>query len=159
VLPNSVVGRAFNELGVEKQTIMADGSAELAEVLPAMVELGLQKIYGFQHNDGGWGWWYDDSRPRRWRLVQTILDGPLALGSVTQSGCLPVPEGHGSIRPGISWAVCPDRGRRRALPKYAYRKSSYPLLQSTAEFDRVSTLDYPLQCVPNNHYTKHNAYN
>ena len=26
-----------------------------------MVELGLQKIYGFQHNDGGWGWWYDDS--------------------------------------------------------------------------------------------------
>ncbi len=48
-----MVGRAFEELGVENQTLMAD--------LPAMVELGLQKIYGFQHNDGGWGWWYDDS--------------------------------------------------------------------------------------------------
>ncbi len=53
VLPNAMVGRAFEELGVENQTIMAD--------LPAMVELGLQKIYGYQHNDGGWGWWYDDS--------------------------------------------------------------------------------------------------
>jgi uncharacterized protein YfaS (alpha-2-macroglobulin family) len=53
VLPNAMVGRAFEELGVENQTILAD--------LPAMVGLGLQKIYGFQHNDGGWGWWYDDS--------------------------------------------------------------------------------------------------
>ena len=52
VLPNAVVGRAFAELGVENQRILAD--------LSAMVELGLQKIYGFQHNDGGWGWWYDD---------------------------------------------------------------------------------------------------
>ena len=41
VLPNAMVGRAFEELGVENQTILADGSAELAEVLPAMVELGL----------------------------------------------------------------------------------------------------------------------
>jgi len=53
VLPNAMVGRAFEALGVENQTILAD--------LPAMVELGLQKIYGFQHNDSGWGWWYDDS--------------------------------------------------------------------------------------------------
>jgi uncharacterized protein YfaS (alpha-2-macroglobulin family) len=53
VLPNAMVGRAIEELGVENQTILAD--------LPAMVELGLQKIYGCQHNDGGWGWWYDDS--------------------------------------------------------------------------------------------------
>ncbi len=53
VLPNAVVGRAFEELGVENETLLAD--------LPAMVELGLQKIYGYQHNDGGWGWWYDDT--------------------------------------------------------------------------------------------------
>jgi uncharacterized protein YfaS (alpha-2-macroglobulin family) len=52
VLPNAMVGRAFEELGMENQTILSD--------LPAMVELGLQKIYGYQHNDGGWGWWYDD---------------------------------------------------------------------------------------------------
>jgi hypothetical protein len=45
VLPNAMVGRAFEELGVENQTILAG--------LPAMVGLGLQKIYGFMHNDGG----------------------------------------------------------------------------------------------------------
>ncbi len=37
VLPNAMVGRAFEALGVENQTLLADGSAELAEVLPAMV--------------------------------------------------------------------------------------------------------------------------
>ena len=52
VLPNAVVGRAFRELGRRSELLEAD--------LPAMVELGLQKLYGYQHQDGGWGWWYDD---------------------------------------------------------------------------------------------------
>ena len=30
----------------------------------AMVTAGLQKLYGFQHTDGGWGWWtYDATHP------------------------------------------------------------------------------------------------
>jgi uncharacterized protein YfaS (alpha-2-macroglobulin family) len=53
VLPNAVVGRAFYRLGVGNPTLQAD--------LPPMVNAGLQKLYGFQHNDGGWGWWFDDS--------------------------------------------------------------------------------------------------
>ena len=53
VLPNAMVGRAFAEIGITNETLLAD--------LPPMVELGLQKLYGFQHNDGGWGWWYDDT--------------------------------------------------------------------------------------------------
>jgi uncharacterized protein YfaS (alpha-2-macroglobulin family) len=53
VLPNAMVGRAFAQIGVRNERLLAD--------LPPMVELGLQKLYGFQHNDGGWGWWYDDS--------------------------------------------------------------------------------------------------
>lgn len=48
-----MVGRAFAQIGLRNETLLAD--------LPAMVELGLQKLYGYQHNDGGWGWWYDDS--------------------------------------------------------------------------------------------------
>jgi alpha-2-macroglobulin len=28
--------------------------------LPPKINAGLQRLYGFQHNDGGWGWWYDD---------------------------------------------------------------------------------------------------
>ncbi len=53
VLPNAMVGRAFAQIGVSNETLLAE--------LPPMVELGLQKLYGFQHNDGGWGWWYDDT--------------------------------------------------------------------------------------------------
>ena len=52
-LPNAVVGRAFNALGVDNPHIKAD--------LPRKVNAGLQRLYGYQHNDGGWGWWFDDS--------------------------------------------------------------------------------------------------
>ena len=65
VLPNAAVERAFSILGVENQTILADGAAELAKVLPAMMELGLQKIYGYHHNDGDWGW----ILPKYWPIV------------------------------------------------------------------------------------------
>lgn len=53
VLPNAMVAQAFRKLGIRSERLEAD--------LPPMVALGLQKLYGFQHNDGGWGWWYDDS--------------------------------------------------------------------------------------------------
>jgi uncharacterized protein YfaS (alpha-2-macroglobulin family) len=52
-LPNAVVGRAFNALGVDNPQLKAD--------LPSKVNAGLQRLYGYQHNDGGWGWWFDDS--------------------------------------------------------------------------------------------------
>jgi uncharacterized protein YfaS (alpha-2-macroglobulin family) len=51
-LPNAVIGRAFRILGVGSPTLQAD--------LPPMINAGLQRLYGFQHNDGGWGWWFDD---------------------------------------------------------------------------------------------------
>lgn len=52
-LPNAVVGRAFNQLGVSNPTLQAD--------LPAKINASVQRLYGYQHNDGGWGWWYDDA--------------------------------------------------------------------------------------------------
>jgi uncharacterized protein YfaS (alpha-2-macroglobulin family) len=52
-LPNAVVGRAFHALGIVNPQIKAD--------LPGKVNAGLQRLYGYQHNDGGWGWWFDDS--------------------------------------------------------------------------------------------------
>ncbi|HNT77599.1 MAG TPA: Ig-like domain-containing protein [Anaerolineae bacterium] len=52
-LPNAVVGRALKQLGVSNLQLEAD--------LPPKVAAGLQRLYGYQHNDGGWGWWYDDS--------------------------------------------------------------------------------------------------
>jgi uncharacterized protein YfaS (alpha-2-macroglobulin family) len=53
VLPNAMVAQTFHKLGIRNELLEAD--------LPPMMDLGLQKLYGFQHNDGGWGWWYDDS--------------------------------------------------------------------------------------------------
>ena len=52
VLPNAMVSRAFGELGIRSEMLETD--------LPPMVALGLQRLYAFQHGDGGWGWWYDD---------------------------------------------------------------------------------------------------
>ncbi len=52
-LPNAVVAHAFRELGL---TEALDG-ADLARKIDASV----QRLYGFQHDDGGWGWWTDDA--------------------------------------------------------------------------------------------------
>ncbi len=52
-LPTAVVARAFHQLGYASPTLLAD--------LPPKVQAGLQRLYGFQHNDGGWGWWWDDA--------------------------------------------------------------------------------------------------
>ena len=52
-LPNAVVGRAFYQLGV------GDSANGQADLLPK-INSGVQRLYGFQHDDGGWGWWFDD---------------------------------------------------------------------------------------------------
>ncbi|HEY3397821.1 MAG TPA: alpha-2-macroglobulin family protein [Armatimonadota bacterium] len=45
----------------------------LSKKLPPMVTAGLLKLYGFQHADGGWGWWeYDKSDP--W-MTEYVLFG------------------------------------------------------------------------------------
>lgn len=55
-VPDVVISRALKELGIP--------NADLQAKLPAMVEAGLLRLYGYQHPDGGWGWWeYDDSEP------------------------------------------------------------------------------------------------
>ncbi|MFH1235006.1 MAG: MG2 domain-containing protein [Candidatus Diapherotrites archaeon] len=55
-LPDVVVSETLKELGLENEKISKD--------LPDMVEKGLQRLYSFQHSDGGWGWWEnDESQP------------------------------------------------------------------------------------------------
>jgi hypothetical protein len=51
-LPNAMVARAFYQLGVGTKTELAD--------LSEKINAGLQRLYGYQHLDGGWGWWHDD---------------------------------------------------------------------------------------------------
>lgn len=51
-LPNAVVGRALAELGLDNPALQAS--------LPAQINTGVQQLAAMQHEDGGWGWWYDD---------------------------------------------------------------------------------------------------
>jgi alpha-2-macroglobulin len=52
VLSNAVVAQVFSRLGIQNARVEVD--------LQPMARLSLQRLYGFQHADGGWGWWYDD---------------------------------------------------------------------------------------------------
>ncbi len=51
-LPNLLVWRVLKERGIKV--------AWLERELPKMVQRGLARLYRFQHEDGGWGWWEDD---------------------------------------------------------------------------------------------------
>ena len=63
-LPNVASFRALQELGLERP--------ELEASLRDNVAVEIQKLYRFQHTDGGWGWWLaDDSNP--WISAYALL--------------------------------------------------------------------------------------
>jgi uncharacterized protein YfaS (alpha-2-macroglobulin family) len=51
-LPNAVVAQAADKLGV--------GGPGLDARLEPLIKASIQRLYGLQHSDGGWGWWTDD---------------------------------------------------------------------------------------------------
>ena len=51
-LPNVIVAQALKDV----KTASIKSSSDLN----AKVQRGLERLYGFQHDDGGWGWWKDD---------------------------------------------------------------------------------------------------
>jgi alpha-2-macroglobulin len=53
-LPTVVVASAFKDLN-------APISEATQKDLPKMVDAGIKRLYGFQHSDGGWGWWTNDA--------------------------------------------------------------------------------------------------
>lgn len=57
--PEDVMSRVFG--GIETNSVAATqpkGKKDLAE-LDAITKASLERLYDFQHNDGGWGWWKD----------------------------------------------------------------------------------------------------
>ncbi len=55
-LPDVVVSRTLKDLNL--------ANAELEKKIPDMVKKGLARLYNFQHEDGGWGWWeHDETHP------------------------------------------------------------------------------------------------
>jgi alpha-2-macroglobulin len=53
-LPTLAVAQAAKEMGLNKSTIDPK--------IDEQVDTGIQRLYGFQHEDGGWGWWTADGR-------------------------------------------------------------------------------------------------
>jgi uncharacterized protein YfaS (alpha-2-macroglobulin family) len=86
-LPNIVVRQAVKELGLK--TDLDQG--ELQEKIRA----GLERLYAFHHEDGGWGWWEtDDSHPFMTAYVVAGLVQAQAAGIQIQ------PD---SIKFGVEW--------------------------------------------------------
>ena len=55
-LPDIIVTKAINELGLKQPVDQ--------EILTRKTQAGLDRLYSFQHEDGGWGWWQtDESHP------------------------------------------------------------------------------------------------
>jgi uncharacterized protein YfaS (alpha-2-macroglobulin family) len=52
-LPAVIAANTFKELNTPLK-------AATIEKLPDVVAAGLKRLYGFQHDDGGWGWWEND---------------------------------------------------------------------------------------------------
>lgn len=71
-LPAAITLKTLKDLGVDPETVMTrmfggivvehanrthtKGKKDLSK-LDDMVKQGLDRLYGFQHSDGGWGWW------------------------------------------------------------------------------------------------------
>ncbi|MEW6517490.1 MAG: alpha-2-macroglobulin family protein [candidate division FCPU426 bacterium] len=61
VKPQTIADKMFG--GVEKATADKTHSAGAKDfkLLDKMVKQGLERLYDFQHSDGGWGWWKEGS--------------------------------------------------------------------------------------------------
>jgi alpha-2-macroglobulin len=72
-LPDVLVANAMQKLGVKSNID--------PQVLKKQVQAGLDRLYNYQHPDGGWGWWQsDDSHPFMTAYVLAGLSQAKAAG-------------------------------------------------------------------------------
>jgi alpha-2-macroglobulin len=117
-LPNAVVGRALNQLGVTNPTLQAE--------LPGQISASIQRLYGYQHYDGGWGWWYDD--PSHDYQTAWVIFG---LAQVAEAGYEIDPA---VIERGAAWlneALSGMDARTRAFALYALAEAGLPNEEAT----------------------------
>ena len=68
-VPAAIAAKTARDLGLPKSRVPAN--------LDDMVDAGLKRLYGFQHGDGGWGWWQADAT-NRWMTAYVVYG--LSLG-------------------------------------------------------------------------------
>lgn len=72
-LPDLVVAHSLDQLHMK--------SSIDRKTLDDMVKAGLERLYSYQHDDGGWGWWQDD--PSRVFMTAYVVSG---LGQARDAG-------------------------------------------------------------------------
>ena len=79
-LPNIVVAQAAKELNLRSTVDEA--------ALQKKIRAGFDRLYDFQHQDGGWGWWKtDDSQPFMTAYVVAGLARAKAAGYKVRPEC------------------------------------------------------------------------
>lgn len=75
--PEDVMGRVFGGIETNSAAVtQPKGKKDLAE-LDAMTKAGLERLYDFQHGDGGWGWWKQGDSDR-WMTAYVVWGLTLA---------------------------------------------------------------------------------
>ncbi len=72
-LPDVIVSQTVDKLHIKSPTDRV--------TLNKMVNAGLERLYNYQHDDGGWGWWPDD--PSRVFMTAYVVSG---LGQARDAG-------------------------------------------------------------------------
>jgi hypothetical protein len=122
-LPNVIVSQAVRSLGLQTRVDPAE--------LDKKVRAGLDRLYDFQHEDGGWGWWKtDESTPF---MTAYVLAG---LKQAKNAG-YPVPPER--IADAAKWLAESGRLDREPVELQAY--SLYALaLAGTPDQKRMTSL-------------------
>ncbi len=122
ILPNLIVADAEQKLGIKPRLDPAD--------LNVKVRAGLDRLYNFQHPDGGWGWWpTDDSSVFMTAYVVAGLNQAQDLGQKIKTQ---------SLQRGVKWlraAVAKERDLDpdlRAYAAYAVREDIEPAWDARA---------------------------
>jgi uncharacterized protein YfaS (alpha-2-macroglobulin family) len=88
-LPDVIVAQAVDKLHLKSPIDRA--------TLNDMVRAGLERLYSYQHDDGGWGWWPDD--PSRVFMTAYVVSG---LGQARDAG---YKIDAGRLNRGRAWLV------------------------------------------------------
>ncbi len=103
-LPDVLVADAMKKLGVKSDIDPA--------TLNKQVKAGLDRLYNYQHDDGGWGWWQtDDSHPFMTAYVLAGLSQAQGAGFEVKQEA--IDKGRGWLRQEF------DQARRRSADRPA----------------------------------------
>ncbi|MBM3735070.1 MAG: alpha-2-macroglobulin [Acidobacteria bacterium] len=108
-LPNVIVSQAVHSLNLKTSVD--------TKALGKKVQAGLDRLYGFQHDDGGWGWWKeDDSDPFMTAYVVAGLSQARSAGHDVDKA---------RIDRGVKWLM--DSGFLKRGPGQARAYAAYAL--------------------------------